>query len=481
MVFASLFFLYAFLPLFLGCYYLAPLRWRNTVALVASVVFYAWGEPVFAGILLVASVVVYLISLGIQRLPVTSRRPRQWLLALGLVASLALLVYCKYSNFFVANLNGLLGYLQHGSIVWTAVALPIGVSFFTFQKISYLVDVYRGTSRPARNLPDFLLYVMLFPQLIAGPIIRYHDIAGQIEHRDHTADRFLAGAWRFLLGLGRKVLFANPLGLVADRIFGHDLASLPAAYAWVGILGYTFQIYFDFAGYSDMAIGLARMMGFEFIENFNRPYTARSVTEFWRRWHISLTNFMRDYLYIPLGGNRAGSFRTGLNLWLVFLVSGFWHGASTSFIAWGAYHGSLLSLERGLGRQRLERLPAVLGTVLTFLLVLLGWVLFRTATLADAITYAGRLFDFAHWNAVNPPLDFVWPEIITRRATAVLLLAAVICFLPDRFWTRFGWDDPLPRTFRGGALRTVIAAACLLLASAALAGQSYNPFIYFRF
>ena len=481
MVFSSLFFLYAFLPLFLGCYYLAPRRWRNAVALVASVIFYAWGEPVFAVILLIASVVVYLISLGIYRLPATSRRSRQWLLALGLVASLALLVYCKYSNFFIARLNGVLGYLQHGSIAWTTVALPIGVSFFTFQKISYLVDVYRGTSRPARNLPDFLLYVMLFPQLIAGPIIRYHDIAGQIVQRDYTTDRFLAGAWRFLLGLGRKVLFANPLGLVADRLFGHDLATLPAAYAWVGILCYTFQIYFDFAGYSDMAIGLARMMGFEFIENFNRPYTARTVTEFWRRWHISLTNFMRDYLYIPLGGNRAGAIRTGLNLWLVFLVSGFWHGASSSFIAWGAYHGTLLSLERAVGRPRLERLPAVLGTILTFLLVLFGWVLFRTATVSDALIYAGRLFDWGHWLPVKPPLDFVWPEIISRRATAVLLLAAVISFLPDRVWQRYGWDEPLPRSFAGGALRTVIAAVCLILASAALAGQSYNPFIYFRF
>ncbi|MCX6944537.1 MAG: MBOAT family protein [Opitutales bacterium] len=481
MVFASLLFLYAFLPLFLGCYYLAPRHWRNAVALVASVIFYIWGEPVFAGILLLASLVVYLISLGIDRLPVTARRPRQWLLALGLIASLALLVYCKYSNFFVARLNGLLGLMQQGSIVWTAVALPIGVSFFTFQKISYLVDVYRGTARPSRSLLDFLLYVMLFPQLIAGPIIRYHDIAGQIQQRDYTLDRFLSGVWRFLIGLGRKVLIANPLGLVADRVFGHELVTLPTAYAWVGILCYTFQIYFDFAGYSDMAIGLARMMGFEFIENFNRPYTARTVTEFWRRWHISLTNFMRDYVYIPLGGNRSGAVRTSLNLWLVFLVSGFWHGASSSFITWGVYHGSLLSIERAVGPRRLGLLPAVLGTILTFILVLLGWVLFRTATWSDAIVFIQRLADWGSWHVVTPPLDFVWPEVISRRATAVLLGAAVISFIPDRFWQRYGWEDPQPRNLAGGTLRAIIAAACLVLASAALAGQSYNPFIYFRF
>ncbi len=481
MVFSSLFFLYAFLPLFLGCYYLAPLRMRNAVALTASVIFYAWGEPIFAVVLLAASVVVYLISLGIARLPAEARGARQVLLTLGLVASLALLAYCKYTNFFVEQLNGVLGYLKHGSLVWSTVALPIGVSFFTFQKISYLMDVYRGTSRPARTLADFLLFVMLFPQLIAGPIIRYHDIATQIQHREHTMDRFLAGVWRFLLGLGRKVLIANPLGLVADRVFSHDLATLPMSYAWVGILCYTFQIYFDFAGYSDMAIGLARMMGFEFIENFNRPYTARTVTEFWRRWHISLTNFMRDYLYIPLGGNRRGSFRTGLNLWLVFLVSGFWHGATASFIAWGAYHGLLLSGERAIGVRRLERLPAVVGTCVTFVLVLFGWVLFRTPTLEAAAHFTRRLFDWSSWSVVNPPLDFVWPDVISHRTTAVLLFAAVISFLPDRFWQRLGLDDPLPHGVPGAVLRTGLAGACLLLASAALAGQSYNPFIYFRF
>jgi alginate O-acetyltransferase complex protein AlgI len=481
MVFSSLLFLYAFLPVFMTLYYWAPLKSRNGVALLGSLVFYAWGEPRFAGLLVLSGLFGYTISRLFTRAAPSAWVARRSLLALGVTGHLGVLAYFKYSNFFVAQLNGALGWLAQGSVLWTTVALPLGISFFTFQKISYLVDVYRGTTPPARSLFDYLLYIALFPQLIAGPIIRYRDVAAQIAYRDHTTDRFLSGAWRFCLGLGRKVLVANPLGAVADRIFAQDLTTLPMPYAWAGLLCYAFQIYFDFAGYSDMAIGLGRMMGFEFAENFDRPYTARSVTEFWRRWHRSLSSFMRDYLYIPLGGSRASRGRTLANLWLVFLASGFWHGASWSFVFWGAYHGTLLTVERVIGVARIERLPAALGTLVTFALVTLGWVFFRAETLPDAIVYLGRLTAWSSAPEIwtNPAL--LWPDVLSRRTLAVLTVAAAVSFVTDRWWRRHGWDDPLPATRRQAGLRLTVAVLCLFLASAALAGSSYNPFIYFRF
>jgi alginate O-acetyltransferase complex protein AlgI len=481
MVFSSLLFLYAFLPVFLALYYLAPSRMRNGVALAASLIFYVWGEPVFAVWLVVSSLGDFLVSLWLVRLPATAGAARRGVLALGLVINLAALLYCKYSNFLVGQFNVLLVWRQAAPLAWSQIALPIGISFFTFHKISYLVDIYRGTSRPTRNVFDYLLYICLFPQLIAGPIIRFHDIEHQLRGRDHPLPRFLAGVWRFLLGLGRKVLIANPLGLVADKIFGQDLATLPAGCAWTGILCYAFQIYFDFAGYSDMALGLARMMGFEFLENFNRPYTARSITEFWHRWHISLSNFMRDYLYIPLGGNRVAAWRNQLNLWLTFLVSGFWHGAGWNFIFWGAYHGTLLSVEKTIGRSRLARVPGWLAAPATFLLVLVGWVFFRADSLPHAMEFIGRMLAWDSWGGTLGNPELLWPDLITRRTLAALGLAALTSFIPDSVWQRGGWDDPLPGTVRRAVLRVILAAVLLLLASASLANSGYNPFIYFRF
>ena len=481
MVFSSLFFLYAFLPVFLALYYATPTRWRNVTALLGSLVFYAWGEPVFIGVLVVFSLFIYGLGLWLDRLRQRQLASARWVLTLGVAANLALLGYCKYANFFVTELNGVLGWLHHGSLAWTKIALPLGVSFFIFQKISYLVDIYRGEARPARHLIDFLLYVMLFPQLIAGPIVRYRDIDQQIRHREHTVDRFLSGVWRFLLGLGRKVLIANQLGAVADTVFAQQFDTLPLPYAWVGILCYAFQIYFDFAGYSDMAIGLARMMGFEFIENFEHPYTSRSITEFWRRWHRSLSSFMRDYLYIPLGGNRVAPWRARLNLWFVFLASGFWHGASWSFVAWGAYHGTWLSLEKILGLKRLGRIPAVLGVALTFLLVLVGWVFFRADNLAHALVYLGRMVAFDSWDQVYARTDLLWPDVISHRTWGALAVAAVASFVPDTLWRHWGWEASLAARPGGAVLRVAIGAAGLLFATAALCNQSYNPFIYFRF
>jgi len=479
MIFSSPLFLYAFLPLFLALYYLAPVASRNSIALGASLVFYAWSEPIFVVWLILSSLIDYALSQRLARLASLAKRERRSLLALSLTINLGALIYCKYSGFLSEQFEALLG---GGHFHHVTVLVKIaGISFFTFHKVSYMMDVYRGVTRPSKNAAEFLLYVCLFPQLIAGPIIRYRDVAAQIAGREHSLDRFLAGVWRFLLGLGRKVLIADPLGFVADKVFGLDVGNLPMPYAWIGILCYTFQIYFDFAGYSDMAIGLGRMMGFEFLENFNRPYLSRNITEFWRRWHISLTNFMRDYLYIPLGGNRVGPWRAKLNLWLVFLASGFWHGASWNFIVWGAYHGSLLSLEKGLGPRRLERVPAVPGAILTFFLVLIGWVFFKSTDLNHALAFFGQMANWSSWANPGSRIDLPWSELMGRRTLCALVIAAITSFLPDAFWQRWGWDDPLPATTCGALVRVALGGAILLLATAALANQSYSPFLYFRF
>ena len=363
-------------------------------------------------------------------------------------------------------------------MAWTAIALPIGISFFTFQKVSYLVDVYRGTAQPARNAADYVLYVILFPQLIAGPIVRYHDVAQQLLRREHTRAKFFAGMLRFCQGLGKKVLVANTLGEVADAAFGAAPGTLACGGAWLGVLAYAFQIYFDFSGYSDMAIGLGRMLGFEFLENFNRPYISRSITEFWRRWHISLSNFMREYVYVPLGGNRQGEGRTYVNLWVVFLVSGFWHGAAWNFVAWGAFHGFFLSLDKLFRNTRLGRVPGWLGLPATFLLVLFSWVLFRAPTLPHALAYMGRMLDvFAPAPAAAAAIEF------GLRHQILLAAALVLCFGPAVKPRAFDFMrlDPATATVGQAGGRLAVALLLLVWSAAVLATSTFNPFIYFRF
>ncbi len=473
MLFSSLVFLYGFLPAFLLLYYVGPKAWRNATALGGSFLFYAWGEPVFALLLVASGTADYVLSLAMAKLPASAAKRRRGLLTLALVYNLGALAYCKYSNFFVEQFDVILGWLGAGAIPWTKVLLPIGISFFTFQKITYLVDVYRGKAQPTRSLGDYLLYIMLFPQLIAGPIIRFHDLADQLTGRRHSLDLFLSGLWRFALGLGRKVLLANPIGQVADQIFAMDTGRLDTPHAWLGIFCYTLQIYSDFAAYSDMAIGLARLFGFDFCENFSHPYSSRSITEFWRRWHRSLSTFMRDYLYIPLGGNRVGPARQVFNLWLVFLVSGFWHGASWTFVVWGAFHGFLISLEKVIGHERIRRIPAPLAWAATFLLAMLGWVFFRADTLPLAIEYLGRLFSAG--TTATLALE------VPHRTWAALAIAAVTAVMPESWWDRLGWTSLRPGTRLQAAARCAVGIVVFLLACASLANQSYNPFIYFRF
>lgn len=461
MVFSSLLFLFGFLPVFLTGYRLLPDRFRNTWALLGSCVFYAWGGGSFILVLLAS---LYADFFAAQRMH--GRNRRLWLV-LGLATNLGLLAYFKYAEFGYQIWCDLFGASRSEAPTWVRVALPIGISFFTFQKISYLVDVYRKVKAPLARLGDYALFVLLFPQLIAGPIVRYQDLADQIHQRSTTLDDRLFGFVRFSVGLAKKVLIANNLGAIADPIFMQETVS--GASAWTALLAYSFQIYFDFSGYSDMAIGLGRMMGFRFLENFSLPYRAQSVTEFWRKWHISLGTWMRDYLYIPLGGSKLGAGRTYVNLLVVFTCSGLWHGASWNFVLWGLYHGLWLVAERRVLRDLSIRVPSALRIALTFAVVSLGWVFFRVETLSDAGEWMLALVRF------DGTLD---PHAQVYVALGISALASFWPFW--RSWEQAEADFAAPSG--GRSLWWPVLALLLVAASSAkLATSGYNPFIYFRF
>jgi len=465
MVFSSILFLFFFLPLTLLLYYLSPRSLRNAILLLVSLVFYAWGEAFYVLLMLISISINYLAGLGIAHF-----RYRGWLLGFAVAANLCLLFYFKYANFICNNLNAGLGL----GLNLETVHLPIGISFFTFQAISYLIDVYRGEA-PAQQKPiDLALYIALFPQLIAGPIVRYHDVAAQIASRFVDAALFASGTRRFIVGLAKKVLLANVLGAAADQIFSSDYNQLGLSTAWLGLLCYSLQIYFDFSGYSDMAIGLGRMFGFRFLENFNYPYIAASVQGFWRRWHISLSTWFRDYLYIPLGGSRVKPWRIYLNLVLVFFLCGLWHGASWNFVVWGLLHGLFLVAERlGLGGI-LSRLWKPLAHLYTLTVVCCAWVFFRVEALPDALTYFAAMFDPGHCE--EPTLFYVTNEL---RVVLVFALLGVTPIL-KRFWefesnTQTGLDLIIRLA------RVLALFALLILCASYLASGTYNPFIYFRF
>jgi alginate O-acetyltransferase complex protein AlgI len=477
MVFASPIFLFLFLPLTLAAYFVLPRSWRNGVLLVASLGFYAWGEAPYLLLVLASVAFNYVLGTAISGAASASRR-RQWL-ALAITGNLGVLAVFKYANFAVANVNALAPVLAITPLAVAAIPLPLGISFFTFHAISYVVDVYKRNADAERNLPRFALYILLFPQLIAGPIIRWRDIAAQLRTRDQRLADFSYGARRFVLGLGKKVLIANPLGLTADRIFALSAADLTTPLAWLGIVCYTLQIYFDFSGYSDMAIGLMRMFGFRILENFNYPYIARSVREFWRRWHISLSNWFRDYLYIPLGGNRRGERRAYANLVLVFALCGLWHGASWPFVLWGAWHGLFLVAERAGAERMLARLGP-LAHLYTLLAVMGGWVLFRCETLTQAGHYYAALAGFADGDPLRHPLvEFLNPQVAVTLVIGVLFAAPVarrIGRWRDRVAAQSGLIGRGALVADVGWTTLVYVAAC-----AVLAASTYNPFIYFRF
>lgn len=469
MVFSSHLFIYYFLPLALFVYYLSPRRARHLALTALSYLFYGWANPAFIVLMLFSTVVDFGCGLALDR--GLSPKGRKLAVAISVISNLGLLGFFKYYNFAVDSVGQLLAAAGLSAMQLDStlrIALPLGISFYTFQSMSYTIDIYRGRARALHNFVDFACYVSLFPQLVAGPIIRFSEIDDQLSFRIHTWEKFSRGVAFLGLGLAKKVLLANPCGKVADTVF--DAASVLPLDAWFGLVAYSFQIYFDFSGYSDMAIGLGLMLGFVFPKNFDSPYKAESITDFWRRWHQSLSNWLRDYLYIPLGGSRRGPVRTYVNLMLVMLLGGLWHGASWNFVLWGAFHGLLLAAERVRGKRSLfAPLPRPARVAGTYSLVLLSWILFRSTDLASARSLLGSLFGLR--TAADSALlvsGILWQPY----SVLTLVLAGGIVWLAPQTWD---WTRRLP------AWKAILIVGVLWLALAFLASQEYNPFIYFIF
>lgn len=468
MLFSSPLFLFLFLPLFGLVYALTPNNGRNLVLLLASLLFYAWGEPKFIFVVIAATAVDYVAGAKIAASENPGSRKR-WV-GLAVAVNLGVLVYFKYTNFFVDNINTALAALGMGKIPWLAIALPIGVSFVVFEKITYVVDIYRGKGHPADSFLNYLLYVLFFPKLMAGPIIKYHDIEEQFRSRTTDWEGLRDGVVRFTIGFAKKTLVADTVGHFANQAFGVPLGGLDALTAWVGLLCFAVQIYFDFAGYSDMAIGLARCLGFHLRENFNNPYISQNFTEFWQRWHISLSSWIKEYLYIPLGGNRRGPGRTYFNLWFCFLMSGLWHGASWMFLIWGAYHGVMLVIERLWWLDAQKRVPAWFNRALTFVLVIFGWIPFRAESLGHLADYTMALFRPARVTAVE----------ITGEIWLFLGIGLALCFLPVvRFDGSF--SKRVASVFQRPEFALCLTLVLFWVAAARMASSSYQAFIYFRF
>lgn len=474
MVFSSIVFLLYFLPVFLITYYFADKKYKNIVVLAFSIFFYSWGAPKFIFVILGTTLIDFHLVKWMSS--VSRLTHRRLLLALSVSINVGLLFYFKYSNFFIENVNAFLTLFGGNDIHWTKLVLPIGISFYTFETITYVVDVYRRVHKPLDNFWDYQLYIILFPKLIAGPIIRYHDLADQIGDRsgNETFDNRLTGFYRFVIGLAKKVLIANHMGQQADSIFSMSYGELGTYDAWLGILAYTFQIYFDFSGYSDMAIGIAKMIGFKFPENFNNPYISQSITEFWRRWHISLGAWMRNYLYIPLGGNKvATKSRLYFNLWFVFLASGLWHGASWSFIIWGAYHGMFLILERIFLLRWYSKMGKLFSTLLTFNIVVVGWVFFRVEDVTDAFVYLNRMFAFDF-----KPGIAVSGEFYTFFTIALFFAFFTFFNKGQKLQDAIYFND---YSFNKHITISVISVLLLIISIGSITASGFNPFIYFRF
>lgn len=476
MVFSSILFLLYFLPIFLLVYYLCPDKIKNYFILVSSIFFYSWGAPLFIFVILGTTLLDFFLVHFMANS--ANERARKALLIISVSMNVGLLFYFKYCNFFIDNINAVLSSCGLEPIQMLNVVLPIGISFYTFESLTYVIDVYRKEHKPLTNFLNYQLYIILFPKLIAGPIIRYHEIADQITDRfkTFTYNFALKGMHRFIIGLSKKVIIANALGAYADIVFKQDVHSLSSGVAWLGALCYTMQIYFDFSGYSDMAIGIGQLMGFRFPENFNNPYTSKSIAEFWRRWHITLGSWMRNYLYIPLGGNRVTSkSRLFFNLWIVFVLSGFWHGASWTFIAWGVYHGTFLILERTPYSKFINSIGKVPAMLLTFLIVMFGWVFFRVDTIGNGFGYISAMFNFAT------------PETIIEYNTAKLYTFLVIAFFFS-FFTAVPFLEKIHQKVyftELSAVRsvtyTMISLGLLVVCIGLITSSTFNPFIYFRF
>lgn len=468
MLFSSIVFLFSFLPAVMILYYLLPVRFRNVILLLASLVFYAWGEPVYLFLMLLSILFNYFSGLDIAR-NLQDKRAAKRSLVFNLIINLAVLGFFKYEGFVLDTLNGILPV----HISYHALPLPIGISFYTFQILSYIIDVYRGNVKVQTNLPNFALYVTMFPQLIAGPIVQYADVDEQLASREISRTKFGEGSMYFIRGLAKKVLLANTSGMIFTEVSGLAKDNIAVMTAWLGAFAYMFQIYFDFSGYSDMAIGLGKMFGFEFNMNFNYPYVSKSITEFWRRWHISLSSWFRDYVYIPLGGNRVSKIKHIRNLLIVWFLTGLWHGAAWNFVAWGLYYGVLLIIEKYLLSPVLDRLPDVVRHIYSIVLVVIGWVLFFSSSFGQAADYIRVMFGAgAHGFADRESMYLL---------TSNLILWLILIFGSTPL-VHFRYEHMLrSKKWNTTIINSVVYAALFIVCMAYLVTETYNPFLYFRF
>ncbi len=473
MVFSSAAFLFLFLPVVLALYFLPIFRknesrditYKNFILCVSSLVFYAWGEPVYIVLMIISIVFNYHIGIDIED-NILDEKKKKLAFYKGLAFNIFALGFFKYSGFAAESVGSLLG----KEFSYTPLALPVGISFYTFQIMSYIIDVYFGDVKAQRKLLPFMTYISMFPQLIAGPIVQYLDIEDQLKERVISVEKFSAGIIFFIRGLGKKVLFANTIGALYTEIVAKDVSKVSVLTAWLGIIAYTLQIYFDFSGYSDMAVGLGKMFGFNFCKNFDFPYAATSITDFWRRWHISLSSWFRDYVYIPLGGNRVSKPRHILNILIVWSLTGLWHGAAWNFVAWGAFYGILLISEKYIFSSLIEKMPKLLRRVLTLLIVMIGWVFFSSDTLTEAITYISSMFGFAG----NSLVDTTGKYLLGNYGFGILFMSL----------SAFGAFSALPRFKNFKANVTIMSVgyiAIFILCIIYLISETYNPFLYFRF
>lgn len=470
MVFSSLVFLFVFLPITLLFYFIVPRKYRNFILLIVSLIFYAWGEPVYIVLMLFSTVIDFINGLLVEKYADQPKKAKK-VVIFAVIVNLSLLTFFKYSGFIVSNVNALMG----TTFTVPDIALPIGISFYTFQTMSYTIDVFRKDAPAQKNIINLGAYVTMFPQLIAGPIVRYQTVAEQLNHRKETQSLFASGVERFVIGLGKKVLLANNIGLLWSQISSMAISELTVMTSWLGVIAFGLQIYFDFSGYSDMAIGLGRMFGFELLENFNYPYISQSITEFWRRWHISLGTWFRDYVYIPLGGNRKGKWRTYLNVFIVWFLTGLWHGASWNFILWGLYFGIIITIEKVFLMKWLSYAPRLIRHLYTLVLLIIGWGLFAFENLSYLKDYFRVMFglkEVALYDQVT---------LYYLMTNGVLLIILVIASTP----LAKQMYQKLKQSKRGELLDVVLSPiVCLLiliLSTAYLVDSSYNPFLYFRF
>jgi alginate O-acetyltransferase complex protein AlgI len=477
MVFSSPLFLFAFCPLFFISFFLVPAKYKDAIIIIGSIFFYAWGANYFVLIVLATCIIDYKLGALIYNLGNAGEKKLKYKLYIfiDVLINAGILLYFKYANFFVDNINALFAVLHLDKVIFTKVILPIGISFVIFQKMTYCLDIAKGMAKPAEFFFRYVEYLFLFPALIAGPILRYNLLAPQFDNKKISFDNVEEGFKRFSVGLAKKVLIADTVAKYADIVFNGPAGLIPVQYTWIGLACYTLQIYFDFSAYSDMAIGMLKIMGFTIPENFNRPYISKSITEFWKRWHISLTSWMREYLYIPLGGNRKGTTRMYFNLWVVFLISGFWHGASWNFVVWGIFHGSLLCLERLYILKQMERLPNLIRLGITLFLVMIGWVFFRTDNIGHSFGFLRQMFNFSSISIHTPPERIL---LFDNWGIFIIFFASVLCILP--FFEKIN-NALLKFKARHPQLNLILCFLLFFLATMKVGTASFSPFIYFRF